>query len=110
MFQEKYSIVPQNTKFDEAGMLDKYKSGNIYNAELSSNKIQLTGANSNVLGSEIVIQYTMSFDIGNDLPYLKIWHTIPNERIYADAIINDDSDLNRKKGDENSAMKALAEI
>jgi hypothetical protein len=27
MFQEKYSIVPQNTKFDEAGMLEKYKAG-----------------------------------------------------------------------------------
>jgi hypothetical protein len=48
------------------------------------------------------------FDKGNDLPYLKIWHTIPNERIYADAIINDDSDLNRCKGDLNSAIKDLA--
>jgi hypothetical protein len=51
----------------------------------------------------------MLFDIGKDLPYLKIWHTIPNERINADAILNDDADLNRKKGDLSSAIKALAE-
>ncbi len=40
---------------------------------------------------------------GNDLPYLKIWHTIPNERVNSDAIINADADLNRKKGDLHSA-------
>jgi hypothetical protein len=83
-------------------MLEKYKSGGIYNAKLTSNKIQLIGVNSDVTGKKLVIQYTKSFDIGNDLPYLKISHTIPNEKIYADAIINDDSDLNRKKGELHS--------
>jgi hypothetical protein len=33
--EKKYSIVPQNTKFDEVGMLEKYKLGAIYQAELS---------------------------------------------------------------------------
>jgi hypothetical protein len=31
-------------------MLDKYKSGAIYNAELTSNKVQLTGVNSDITG------------------------------------------------------------
>jgi hypothetical protein len=51
----------------------------------------------------------MSFDISEDLPYLKIWHTIPNERINSGTILDDEAVLKRKKCDLTSAKDALAE-
>jgi hypothetical protein len=51
----------------------------------------------------------MSFDISEDLPYLKIWHTIPNERINSGTILDNEADLKRKKCDLTYAKNAEVE-
>jgi len=91
--EKKYCLVPENTKFDEEGILKKYEQGGIYKAKIQSNLCKLTGVNASPDGKRIVIQYQNFFKVGTDLPYMKITHTIPNEKVFADIIININSEI-----------------
>jgi len=75
-------------------MLEKYQSRQIYKAIINSNHCVLTGVNSVQTGKKLVIQYKINFHIGQDLPFIKITHTIPNHKFHADSIINLDSEIN----------------
>jgi len=103
--EKKFALVPENTNFDQAGMLKKYQNNAIYKANIKSNLCKLTRINSTMDGKKMVIQFSSYFKIGKNIPYLKISHMIPNESINKDNIINLESEINLLQSKISTLMK-----